>query len=53
MKQQQKQITNYENYCSCAEAARQLHLDSSVISKVCRLKKYKQHGGYVFKFVNN
>ena len=40
-------------YCSCAEAARQLHLDSSVISKVCRLEKYKQHGGYVFKFVNN
>ena len=36
---------------SCAEAARQLGLDSSVISKLCRKDpKYKSHGGFHFKY---
>ena len=35
---------------SCAEAARQLKLDSSTISKVCRGKN-KSHGGFHFKYV--
>lgn len=35
---------------SCAEAARQLDLDSSTISKVCR-RQNKSHGGFHFKYV--
>ncbi len=35
---------------SCAEAARQLGLDSSTISKVCRGKN-KSHGGFHFKYI--
>lgn len=37
-------------YASCAEAARQLNLDSSTISKVCRGIN-KTHGGFIFKYV--
>lgn len=37
-------------YSSCAEAARQLNLDSSTISKVCRGKN-KTHGGFIFKYI--
>lgn len=36
---------------SAREAARQLGLDSSVISKVCRGDRYKSHGGFKFKYV--
>lgn len=35
---------------SCAEAARQLNLDSSTISKVCRGIN-KNHGGFHFKYI--
>jgi hypothetical protein len=35
---------------SAAEAARQLHLDSSTISKVCRGVN-KTHGGFIFKYI--
>jgi len=35
---------------SCAEAARQLNLDSSTISKVCRGIN-KTHGGFHFKYI--
>lgn len=37
-------------FCSTKDAARQLGLDASVISKVCRGVKYKTHGGFVFKY---
>lgn len=37
-------------YASCSEAARQLKLDSSTISKVCRGIN-KTHGGFIFKYV--
>lgn len=37
-------------YMSAAEAARQLNLDSSTISKVCRGKN-KSHGGFIFKYI--
>lgn len=40
-------ITTFD---SCAEAARQLGLDSSTISKVCRGIN-KSHGGFHFKYV--
>ena len=36
-------------YPSAAEAARQLNLDSSTITKVCRGKN-KTHGGFIFKY---
>ena len=36
---------------SAAAAARELNLDSSVISKVCRGDKYKSHGGFKFKYI--
>lgn len=36
---------------SAATAARELGLDSSVISKVCRGDKYKSHGGFKFKYI--
>ena len=36
---------------SCAEAARQLDLDASTISKVCRGTQYKSHGGFHFRYV--
>ena len=39
-------------YPSTKEAARELHLDSSTISKVCRGVN-KTHGGFVFKYHNN
>ena len=35
---------------SCVEAAKQLGVDSSTISKVCRGIKYKSHGGFHFKY---
>lgn len=35
---------------SCSQAARELNLDSSTISKVCRGKN-KSHGGFKFKYV--
>lgn len=38
-------------YPSAAEAARQLNLDSSTITKVCRGKN-KTHGGFIFKYIN-
>ena len=38
-------------YPSAAEAARQLNLDSSTITKVCRGKN-KTHGGFIFKYVD-
>ncbi len=42
---------NYiKDFPSCAEAARQLNLDSSTISKVCRGKN-KSHGGYTFIYI--
>ena len=37
-------------YVSAAEAARQLNLDSSTITKVCRGKN-KTHGGFIFKYI--
>lgn len=37
-------------FMSCAEAARQLHLDSSTISKVCRGIN-QTHGGFKFKYI--
>lgn len=40
------------SFPSCAEAARQLGLDSSVISKVCRGVGYKSTGGFIFKYTN-
>lgn len=43
-------ITNEEtSYYSISEAARQLNLDTSGISKVCR-NKISQHKGYYFKY---
>lgn len=42
-----KPIQEFE---SCAQAARQLKLDSSTISKVCRGKN-KSHGGFHFKYI--
>lgn len=36
---------------SCREAARQLKLDSSTISKVCRGIN-KTHGGYIFHYIS-
>lgn len=39
-----------KDFPSCAEAARQLNLDSSTISKVCRGKN-KSHGGYTFVYI--
>lgn len=38
-------------YPSAAEAARQLNLDSSTITKVCRGKN-KTHGGFIFKYID-
>lgn len=37
---------------STKEAARQLNLDSSTISKVCRGQN-KTHGGFIFKYKDN
>lgn len=37
-------------FASCAEAARQLNLDNSTISKVCRGVN-KTHGGFIFKYI--
>lgn len=43
---------NYiQTFCSVAEAAKTLHLDSSTISKVCRGKN-KTHGGFIFRYEN-
>ena len=42
--------THIEFFESCADAARQLGLDSSTISKVCRGQN-KSHGGFHFKYV--
>lgn len=39
-----------KDFPSCAEAARQLNLDSSAISKVCRGKN-RSHGGYTFIYI--
>ena len=36
---------------SAAAAAKELGLDASVISKVCRGNKYKSHGGFKFKYI--
>lgn len=49
---QQLTLTNQviNIFPSCAEAARQLNLDASTISKVCRGKN-KSHGGFRFQFV--
>lgn len=41
-----------QKFPSAAEAARQLKLDSSTITKVCRGKN-KTHGGFVFKYTQN
>ena len=38
------------NFKSCSEAARQLNLDSSTISKVCRGIN-KTHGGFKFRYI--
>lgn len=40
-----------KSFPSVREAARQLNLDSSTISKVCRGKN-KTHGGFIFKYSN-
>ena len=40
-----------QEFASCSEAARQLNLDSSTISKVCRGKN-KSHGGFHFKYID-
>ena len=40
-----------KEFPSAASAARELNLDSSVISKVCRGDKYKSHGGFKFKYI--
>ncbi len=40
-----------QQFASCAEAARQLKLDKSTISKVCRGKN-KSHGGFHFKYID-
>ena len=40
-----------KEFPSVAAAARELNLDSSVISKVCRGDKYKSHGGFKFKYI--
>ena len=40
-----------QQFASCSEAARQLKLDSSTISKVCRGKN-KSHGGFHFKYID-
>lgn len=39
-----------QEFISVAEAARQLNLDSSTISKVCRGQN-KTHGGFTFKYI--
>lgn len=39
-----------KTFLSCAEAARELNLDSSTISKVCRGQN-KSHGGFLFRYV--
>lgn len=39
-----------QDFPSTKEAARQLNLDSSTISKVCRGKN-KTHGGFIFKYL--
>lgn len=40
-----------QSFPSTKEAARQLNLDSSTISKVCRGKN-KTHGGFIFKYLD-
>jgi len=40
-----------QEFASCSEAARQLKLDSSTISKVCRGKN-QSHGGFHFKYID-
>lgn len=40
-----------QEFNSCAQAARQLDLDKSTISKVCRGKN-KSHGGFHFKYID-
>lgn len=40
-----------QEFDSCAQAARQLGLDHSTISKVCRGKN-KSHGGFHFKYID-
>ena len=46
-----KQGNFIATFPSCSEAARQLNLDSSTISKVCRGIN-KTHGGFIFKYVS-
>lgn len=41
-----------QSFRSAREAAKQLELDSSTISKVCRGKN-KTHGGFIFKYSDN
>ena len=55
--QSSKKIAQYtkegkfiQDFPSIREAARQLNLDSSAISKVCRGQN-KTHGGFVFKYI--
>lgn len=40
-----------KEFPSAREAAKQLGLDASVISKVCRQIRYKSHGGFIFKYL--
>lgn len=49
VKQFDKQHNYIATYNSTREAARELNLDSSTISKVCR-GKVKSHGGYLFEY---
>ena len=45
-------VYNIAEFPSTEEAARQLNLDSSTISKVCRGQN-KTYGGFVFKYKDN
>ena len=49
----QMTLTNdpIQEFVSCSQAARQLHLDSSTISKVCRGIN-QSHGGFHFKYID-
>ena len=40
-----------QEFPSARQAARELNLDSSTISKVCRGKN-KTHGGFIFKYLD-
>lgn len=50
VRQYDRQNNFIAEFASCSEAARQLNLDSSTISKVCRGIN-KTHGGFIFKYV--